>query len=125
MEKIIKICDKDIRMRASVRTHHEYKKMYSVGILEDVAKLQEKVQFAEKLTEEEAGVYWTKQTDFLMEVGLRMAYVMAKGCDKEILPYEDWLDTLGDGLFDNMNWLLEVMELAMSPFRRGVSQPTN
>ena len=41
---------------------------------------------------------------------------MIKEQDKSFKPYEEWLKDL-DYLFDDINWIMEVLQLAMTPFQ--------
>ena len=58
--------------------------------------------------------------DDLTEIVLRMAYVMIEEADSsQVKSYEEFLKSI-DSLYDNVEWISEVIELATSPISRGI-----
>ena len=112
MKKIVKIGDKEYSMKSSAYTQFKYKDVTGRRMLEDIQKLSEIRNMSE---EEQVG-----QVEDLMELLLRMAYIMAEEADKtQVSSYEDFLKGI-DGLFDTTDWVNEVIELAASPISRGI-----
>lgn len=104
MERIIRISNKDYKMKASALTQFKYRDETGRSFLNDL----------EELTKLQDNADITKVDD-LVEVILKVAYTMIKQADKnQALNYEDFLDGI-DNLFDETQWIQEVLELACSP----------
>lgn len=112
MKKIIKIGNKEYSMKSSAYTQFKYKNDTGRRMLEDlqnISKLQEADQ-EEMLSALEE----------LSEIILRMSYVMIEESDPtQVTTYEDFLKDI-DGLYDNTEWINEVITLATSPISRGI-----
>lgn len=112
MKKIIKISGKEYEMKASAYTQFKYRDMTGRRMLQDlqdIAKLQDADQ------EEMIG-----GIDDLTEIVLKMAYVMIDEADsKQVSSYDDFLKSI-ENLYDNTDWISEVIELATSPISRGI-----
>ena len=112
MRKTIKISGKEYQMKASAYTQFKYKDETGRRMLKDlqeIAKLQD-------ANEEEmiAGL------DDLTEVILKMAYVMIMEADaSQVKSYEDFLKGI-DNLYENTDWINDVIEVATSPISRGI-----
>ena len=99
-------------MKSSAYTQFKYKNDTGRKMLEDLQSLT-KLQNA---TEEEALV----SVDDIVEIVLRMAFIMIEEADaKQITTYDEFLKSI-DGLFDDTEWINQVIELATSPISRGV-----
>ena len=106
MEKIIRIADKDYKMKASALTQFSYKDETGRSFLSDLEKLT-------KLDNTEIGV-----VDEVTEIVLKMAYIMVREADKsQVANYEEFLSGIDD-LFSSPEWLQQVLELACSPLSR-------
>ena len=106
MERIIKICNKDYKMKASALTQFNYKNETGRSFLKDLQKLSE------------MDVNDAEQIDDIIELVLKIAYIMAKEADKtQVVNYDEFLSGI-DNLFDDVNWISEVLELACSPLSR-------
>lgn len=106
MERIIKICNKDYKMKASALTQFNYKNETGRSFLKDLQKLSE------------MDVNDAEQVDDIIELVLKIAYIMAKEADKtQVVNYDEFLSGI-DNLFDDVNWISEVLELACSPLSR-------
>lgn len=107
MQKIIRISNKDYKMKASALTQFSYKNETGRSFLSDLQKLTE----LKDTTNIDA-------IDDVSELVLKMAYIMAKEADKsQVTNYEDFLSEIDD-LFSSPEWLQEVLELACSPLSR-------
>ena len=99
-------------MKSSAYTQFKYKNDTGRKMLEDLQSLT-KLQNA---TEEEALV----SVDDIVEIVLRMAFIMIEEADaKQVTTYDEFLKSI-DGLFDDTDWINQVIELATSPISRGV-----
>lgn len=99
MEKVIKIGEKDVRMRVSARIPFDYRHLFGKDIIREMQKMT--------VTE---GI-----EDF--ELFEKLAWLMAKYAGEKVyaeLPAEEavaaWLDTF-DSAFDIVSALPEIMEL--------------
>ena len=56
----------------------------------------------------------------LTEIVLKMAYVMIEEADStQVKSYDEFLKGI-ENLYDDINWINEVIELATSPLSRGI-----
>lgn len=117
MVKSINIGGNDYVMKSSAFTPFKYKNDYGKDLLKDVGLLNKKNREINKLKKDEQEDAWLSEFTEIVEMGLRMAYTMITEYDKTFKPYDEWLGEI-DSLFDNTDWLMEVMELAMSTFQR-------
>ena len=114
MRKVVKINDKEYSMKSSAYTQLKYKNDTGRGLLEDISKIQ---KYNELSPEEQVG-----KTEELIELLLRLAYIMIEEADeKQVKSYEEFLKDI-DGLLDNTEWINEVILLATSPFSRGIQK---
>lgn len=112
MKKVVKIGDKEYAMKSSAYTQFKYKNDTGRRMLDDI----QKVSKIANMSEEEQ----IAQLDDLIELLLRMAYIMAEEMDsKQVTTFEDFLKSI-EGLFDNIDWVNDVIELASSPISRGI-----
>ncbi len=112
MEKIIRISNKDYKMKASALTQFSYRNETGRSFLTDLQKLTElkdiKEDFASNI----------EALDNVSDLLLRMAYIMVKEADKsQATNFEEFLGGI-ENLYDDTNWIQEVLELACSPLSR-------
>ena len=113
MERIIKISNKDYKMKASALTQFSYRNETGRSFLKDVQKLAEIDE-----TDMDA-------IDELTELILKVAYVMIKEADKtQITNFEEFLSNI-ENLYDNTEWISEVLELACSPLSGQLQKNNN
>lgn len=114
MEKTIRIGNKDFKMSSSAYTQFKYKNDTGRSLMADLSATQDKYK---DLLE---GKIDLDQLDELIELILKIAFIMTNENDKSQAPtYEDFLKQI-DNYFIEMDWLNEVVELATSPFHRGI-----
>lgn len=114
MRKVIKINDKEYSMKSSAYTQFKYKNDTGRGLLEDLSK----IQHYQELTPEEQ----IAKTEGLIELILRIAYIMIEEADeKQVKSFEDFLRSV-DGMLDDSSWISEVIILASAPFSRGIQK---
>lgn len=109
MKKTIKIGDKDYFMKASAYTQFAYKNETGRSFLKDIQKLTE-------ITKGEITEY--DVIDELTELILKMSFVMIEEADpKQVQNYDEFLKNI-DNLYDEKDWIYDVLELACSPLSR-------
>lgn len=112
MRKIITISGKEYTMQSSAWTQFKYKNDTGRRMLQDlrdISKLQE--------ADEDAML---NGVDDLTEILLKMAYVMIEEADpNQVKSYDDFLKSI-NSLYENTDWINEVVELATSPLSRGI-----
>lgn len=112
MEKIIRISNKDYRMKASALTQFSYRDETGRSFLTDLQKLTELKDIGEDITKS------IDALDSVSELLLKMAYIMAREADKnQAANYEEFLSGI-ESIYDDTKWIQEVLELACSPLSR-------
>ena len=112
MKKIVTIGGKEYSMKSSAYTQFKYKNDTGRKMLSDIQTITR----LEQIEEQEV----LGEMDDVIEILLRMAYVMIDEADpKQVESYEAFLKET-DGLFDNQEWIMDVITLATSPLSRGV-----
>ena len=112
MKRIIKIGNKEYEMKSSAYTQFKYKNDTGRKLLED---LQNLTQLQNKEESE-----MIASIDDLTDIVLRISYVMIEEADpSQVTTFEDFLKGI-DGLFDNTEWINEVISLAVAPISRGI-----
>lgn len=112
MKKIVKIGNNEYSMKSSAYTQFKYKNDTGRKMLED---LQGLTALQNKEESELIG-----SIEDLTEIVLRMAYIMIDEADSnQVKSFDDFLKSI-DGLYDSTEWINEVIELATSPFSRGI-----
>lgn len=115
MEKTIKIGSKEFKMSSSAYTQFKYRNDTGRSLMQDLADFQTK--YSDLLEGKEVNL---AKIDDLVETILRIAFIMANEKDKnQAQTFEDFLKQI-DNYFIDVNWLNEVVELATSPFQRGI-----
>ena len=110
MKKIIKIGGNEYSMKASAFTQFAYKNETGRSLLGDIGMIS-------KMTDEDYTDL--EKIEPIINLILDMSFVMIKEADdKQITNREEFLKSI-DSLFDNVDWINEVMTLALSPFSRG------
>lgn len=107
MEKIITISNKVYTMKSSALTQFSYKNETGRSFIKDLQTLS-------GINPEDG-----EQIDEITELVLKVAYIMVKEADKahntnQATNYEGFLANI-ESLYDNMDWISEVLELACSP----------
>ena len=109
MKKQVKIGEKEYFMKSSAYTQFKYKDDTGRSLLTDLKAISN--HDAEDIA---------NNVDDLLEMLLKMSYIMIQEADeKQVGTYNEFLKEL-DGLFDENNWISEVLELAISPLSRGI-----
>lgn len=120
MEKTIKIGSKEYKMSSSAYTQFKYKNDTGRSLMQDLAEFETKYKDLLNIKEEDVNTSMLGQVDEIIELVLRVAYIMAHENDKnQAQTYEDFLKQIDD-YYSDMTWLTEVVELATAPFQRRV-----
>ena len=116
MRKIVKISGKEYSMQSSAYTQFKYKNDTGRKMLDDLRSI---MKLAESTEDEQISA-----SEDLIELLLKMSYIMIEEADKkQVGSYEDFLKSI-DGLFDETEWINEVVELATSPISRKLQGTT-
>lgn len=113
MKKQVTISGKDYFMQSSAYTQFKYKNDTGRGMLQDLQTFANSKNVESDLL---------NNVDGITEMILKMAYIMIEEADsKQVTNYEDFLKGI-DGLYDDTTWITSVLELAASPFSRGIQE---
>lgn len=111
MRKQITISGKEYFAKSSAYTQFKYKNDTGRGMLSDLQTFANSKDIDNDML---------NNVDGITEMILKMAYIMIEEADKnQVTNYEDFLKGL-DGLYDDTTWISDVLELAASPFSRGI-----
>ena len=120
MEKTIKIGSKEYKMSSSAYKQFKYKNDTGRSLMQDLASFETKYKDLLNIKEDEVNADMLGQIDEIIELVLRVAFIMANENDKtQASTYEDFLKQLDD-YYSDLTWLTEVVGLATDPFQRRV-----
>lgn len=112
MEKIIRISNKDYKMKASALTQFSYRNETGRSFLTDLQKLTELKDIGEDFSQN------IEALDSVSDLILKIAFIMVREADKsQTTNFEEFLGGI-ENLYDDTNWIQEVLELACSPLSR-------
>lgn len=124
MLKTVNIGKKDYVLKSSAYTIFAYKNETGRDLLVDLNSINEKYIKISKLTEEEQNSAWMNEITGIIENTLKIAHIMIRENDKTFKEYNEWLKDI-DELLENPNWIMEVLEVGIAPFRgriQGIQQ---
>lgn len=113
MEKVITISGKNYKMKASALTQFLYKDDTGRSLISDL-------QILSNMQENSNGNTGIKieLIDDVTVMLLKISYTMIKQADKsQVGTYNEFLDEI-DNLYDDADWIQQVIELACSPLSR-------
>lgn len=120
MEKTIKIGNKEFNMSSSAYTIVKYKNDTGRSLMQDLAEFETKYKDLFNAKEDNINMNILGQVDEIMEMILRIAFIMTNEKDKsQAQTFDDFLKQI-DNYYEQLDWLNEVVELATSPFQRRV-----
>lgn len=120
MEKTIKIGNKEFNMSSSAYTIVKYKNDTGRSLMQDLAEFETKYKDLFNAKEDNINMNILGQVDEIMEMILRIAFIMTNEKDKsQAQTFDDFLKQI-DNYYEELDWLNEVVELATSPFQRRV-----
>lgn len=104
MKKIINLCGKDYTMQSSAYTQFAYKDETGRSFIKDLQKIIDNNSDND-----------IDKLDEITELLLKISYIMIQEGDKnQVNGYIDFVKSL-DSLFDDAEWITEVIELACNP----------
>ena len=121
MIKNVKIGKTDYVLKSSAFTIFAYKDETGRDLLSDINSINKKYIEISKVSEEEQDSLWLEEITPIIEHTLKIAYIMIKEVDKNFKDYKEWLKDLEE-LLENPNWIMEVLEVAIAPFRGRVQE---
>ena len=112
MKKIVNIEGKDYTMQSSAFTQFAYRDITGRSLLKD---LEEITKIA---TNENDFMQNISKLDKITEPLLDVAYVMIKeGDPNQVLSREEFYKSI-ESVYDNFDWILDVISLAVNPLSR-------
>lgn len=110
MKKIINLGGKEYTMQSSALTQFKYRDMTGRKLMQDIDSIKElKAKSDDTLN----------VLDDLLEILLQITYVMIVESDaSQVGSFEDFLKNI-DILFDDVDWVEDVIELALTPISGG------
>lgn len=112
MRKVIKIGDREYSIKSSAYTQFKYRDDTGRRLLDDI----QEVSNIRNLSESEQ----ISKTDDIIELLLKIAYIMIQEADeKQVSSFEEFLKEI-DELFDNPEWINDVIEAATAPISGGL-----
>lgn len=119
MRKKITVGNKEYEMQSSAYTQFKYKNDTGRTLIKDLTSLGKQY---ENITEENAIEQYDGLDDFIT-TALRIAYIMSSEAKSFNGSFESYLMEI-DNYLENINWISEVVELALSPLSRNIQTPT-
>lgn len=124
----IEIGNKKYEISCNAYTRFEYKRIFKVGIFEDIQKLNDfsqKQEAIRKECEEEnmdaedaerrINNEMLGQLDDFIDVLEKMAYILIYTADKKVGTFEEWLTSI-EKIDLSADWIKEVTEYAVNSF---------
>lgn len=116
--KKITIGTKEYNMQSSAYTQFKYKDITGRSLIKDLTMLGKKYENIGEVKEEEALEKLDDLDEFIM-TALRIAYIMSMEGKSFNGTFENYLMEI-DSYLDNLDWIGEVVELALSPLSRNI-----
>lgn len=117
--KIIKIGDNEYKMQSSAYTQFAYKNKTGRSLLKDMQYL---IDYTKNKSESEIGL---EDLDPISELLLNIAYVMIEEADKsQVTDYDSFLKSISS-LYDDMEWIYQVIQLGCAPISRQLQNHNN
>lgn len=116
--KKITIGTKEFNMQSSAYTQFKYKDITGRSLIKDLTMLGKKYENIGEVKEEEALEKLDDLDEFIM-TALRIAYIMSMEGKSFNGTFENYLMEI-DSYLDNLDWIGEVVELALSPLSRNI-----
>lgn len=105
-------------MQSSAYTQFKYKDITGRSLIKDLTMLGKKYENIGEVKEEEALEKLDDLDDFIM-TALRIAYIMSMEGKSFNGTFDNYLMEI-DSYLDNLDWIGEVVELALSPLSRNI-----
>lgn len=109
MKKIITIDGKEYEMKSSAYTQFAYKNLTGRSLLKDIQNIS---TIADKIQDDMSAL------DEITEPLLDISYVMMQeATNGNCMTKEEFYKSI-DSIYDNQNWIQEVISLAINPYSR-------
>lgn len=119
MRKKITIGNKEFEMQSSAYTQFKYKNDTGRTLIKDLTEIGSKYEkMGTDVPESEVLEKYDELDDFVIST-LRIAYIMSLEAKSFSGTFENYLMEI-DNYLDNLDWITEVVELAISPLSRQV-----
>lgn len=106
MKKIISIDNKEYEMKSSAYTQFAYKNLTGRSLLKDIQNIS---NIADKVQEDMSVI------DEITEPLLDISYVMIQEANQEQVKTKEEFYKSINSIFENQDWIQEVMTLAINP----------
>ena len=116
--KRIKIGSKEFDMKSSAYTQFKYKDITGKSLIKDLTALGKKYENFDKIDENEAIERFDDLDEFIM-TALRIAFIMIIEGKSFNGSFEGYLMEI-DNYLEDLTWISEVVELALSPLSRNI-----
>ena len=117
--KIIKVGNNEYKMQSSAYTQFAYKNKTGRSLLKDMQYLVDKTEEIDK------GEISLDDLDPITELLLNVAFVMIEEADKsQVTDYDTFLKSI-DNLYDDMQWIYDVIKLGCAPISRQLQNLNN
>ena len=121
--KEITIGAKTFNMKSSAYTQFKYKDITGKSLIKDLTDLAKKYEGFGEIKEEEALEKFDDLDEFIM-TALRIAYIMSMEGKSFNGSFEMYLMEI-DNYLEKLDWIGEVVELALSPLSRNIQTTQN
>ena len=125
MVKTIKIGNTEYDMKSSAYTVFAYKDQMGRDLLADISTINDTYTRIGKLPEAEQTSEWLKEITGVIEIALKLAYIMIKEQNNQFKDYNEWLKEIDAITGTGNSWIQEVMELAIAPFLGRIQSSQN
>ena len=118
METIIKISDKEIKLKSSAYTIFAYQNEFNRDMIEDVAKIQ-KIAKEIKAIDKTSVNYDEQCIKLIMpviKVAMQLLYITAKEANTSITNFQTFLKSI-NSLFGDFSWFQGMLECSLAPFK--------
>ena len=109
MKKIIKIDGKEYEMKSSAYTQFAYKNLTGRSLLKDIQNIS---NIADKIQDDMSVI------DEITEPLLDISYVMIQEANQDQIKTKEEFYKGIDSIYDNQDWIQEVISLAINPISR-------
>ena len=116
MVRTIKIGNNTYDLKSSAYTMFAYKDITGRDLLKDINELNKKYS---KIQKQKDNMAWLDEIMDVIEKVLKLAHIMIKEQKPEFKEYKDWLKDI-EGMLDDTTWIMDVLEVGLSPFRGGI-----
>ena len=109
MKKIIKIDGKEYEMKSSAYTQFAYKNLTGRSLLKDIQNIS---NIADKIQDDMSVI------DQITEPLLDISYVMIQEANQDQIKTKEEFYKGIESIYDNQDWIQEVISLAINPYSR-------